>query len=40
MSSVIVPILKGKGDEMSYGSYRGVKVLEHDMKIVERVLEW
>ena len=24
---------------MSYGSYRGVKLLEHAMKIVERVLE-
>ena len=38
-TSVIVPIFKGKGDVMSYGSYRGVKVLEHAMKIVESVLE-
>jgi hypothetical protein len=37
--SVIVPIFKGKGDAMSCGSYRGVKLLEHAMKIVERVLE-
>ena len=36
---VIVPIFKGKGDVMSCGSYRGVKMLEHAMKIVERVLE-
>ena len=36
---VIVPIFKGKGDVMSCGSYRGVKLLEHAMKIVERVLE-
>ena len=38
-TSVIVPIFKGKGDVMSYGSYRGVKLLEHAMKVVERVLE-
>ena len=38
-TSVIVPIFKGKGDVISCGSYRGVKLLEHAMKIVERVLE-
>ena len=38
-TSVIVPIFKGKGDVMSCGSYRGVKLLEHAMKIIERVLE-
>ena len=38
-TSVIVPVFKGKGDVMSCGSYRGVKLLEHAMKIVERVLE-
>ena len=38
-TSVIVPIFKGKGDVMSCGSIRGVKLLEHAMKIVERVLE-
>ena len=37
--SVVVPIFKGKGDAMSCGAYRGVKLLEHAMKIVERVLE-
>ena len=37
--SVVVPIFKGKGDVMSCGAYRGVKLLEHAMKIVERVLE-
>ena len=35
----IVPIFEGKGHVMSCGSYRGVKLLEHAMKIVERVLE-
>ena len=38
-TSVIVPIFTGKGDVMSCGSYREVKLLEHVMKIVERVLE-
>ena len=34
-TSVIVLIFKGKGDVMSCGSYRGVKLLEHAMKNVE-----
>ena len=38
-ASVIVPIFKEKGDVTSCGSYRGVKLLEHAMKIVEKVLE-
>ena len=35
-----MPIFKEKGDAMSCGSYRGVKLLEHAIKIVERELEW
>ena len=35
----IAPIFKEKGELMSCGSYRGVKLLEHAMRIVERVLE-
>ena len=38
-TSVVVPIFKGKGDVMDCGAYRGVKLLEHAMKIVKRVLE-
>ena len=38
-TSVIVPIFKGKSGVTSSGSYREVKLLEHAMKIVERVLE-
>ena len=38
-TSVVVPISKGKGDVMDCWAYRGVKLLEHAMKIVERVLE-
>ena len=37
--SVVVPIFRGKGDAMSCGAYRGVKLLEHAMKIVEKVLQ-
>ena len=32
-------IFKIKGDVISCGSYRGVKLLEHVIKTVERVLE-
>ena len=38
-SSVILPIYKGKGDPMERGSYRGIKLLEHAMKVVERIFE-
>ena len=34
-----MPIYKGKGDARSCGSYRSVKLLEHDMKIVEKIFE-
>ena len=37
--SVLVPLYKGKGDVRECGSYRGVKLLEHGLKILERVLE-
>ena len=39
MLSIVALIFKGKGDAMSCGAYRGVKLLEHAMKIVEKVLE-
>jgi len=38
-SSVVLPIYKGKGDPMECGSYRGMKLLEHAMKVVERIFE-
>ena len=37
--SVVVLIFKGKGDAMNCGAYMGVKLLEHAMNIVEKVLE-
>jgi len=38
-TSVVVPIFKGKGNVMNCGAYREVKLLEHGIEIVERVLE-
>ena len=38
-TSVAVPIFEEKEDVMDCGAYRGVKLLEHTIKIVERVLE-
>ena len=37
--SSLVPVYKGKGDPMQCGSYRAIKLLEHGMKIMERVPE-
>lgn len=37
--SITVPIYKGKGDPLECGSYRGIRLLEQAMKIIERVLE-
>ena len=34
-----MPIFKQKGDSMECGSYGGVKLLEHALKLLERVLE-
>ena len=38
-ASVLAPIFKGKVNVRNCNTYRGVKLLEHAMKIVERVLE-
>jgi len=35
-SNVLLPV---KGDPMECGSYRGIRLLEHAMKVVERILE-
>ena len=37
--SVIVPIYNRKEDVMNCGAYRGMKLLEHGMKIIKRALE-
>ena len=36
---IVVPIFKGMGDIRYCSCYRAVKLLEHGMKAVERVLE-
>jgi len=38
-SSVVLTVYRGKGDPMECGSYRGIKLLEHAMKVVERTFE-
>ena len=38
-SSILLPVFKGKGDPMECGSYRVIKLLEHAMKVIERVFE-
>ena len=37
--SEIVSIYKQKGDPMDCGNFRGIKLLEHGMKILEKILE-
>ena len=37
--SIVVPVLKGKGDIMNCSCYRAMKLHENGMKVVERVLE-
>ena len=37
--SIVVPIFKGKGDIRNCNCYGDVKLLEHGMKVMERVLE-
>jgi len=39
-SSVVLPIYKGKGDPMECGWYRGIILLEHAVKVVERIFEY
>ena len=36
---MVLLIYKGKGDPMDCGSYRGIKLLEHAMKVVKRIFE-
>ena len=37
---LMLPIYKGKGDPMDCGSYRGIKLLKHAMKVMERIFEY
>jgi len=38
-SRVVLPVYKGKGDPLECGSYRGIILLEHVMKVVKRIFE-
>ena len=38
-TSVAIPIFKRKADIVNCGMYRGAKLLEHGMKIVEKELD-
>jgi len=38
-SSILLTVFKWKGDPMECGSYRVTKLLEHAMKVIERVFE-
>ena len=38
-SSILLLVFKGKRDPMECGSYRATKLLEHAMKVIERVFE-
>ena len=37
--SYIVSLYKGKGDALNKGNYRGLKLIEQTMKVLERVVE-
>ena len=37
--SFIINIYKGEGDALERGNYRGLKLLDHVMKGIERVIE-
>src|SRR5260221_4755745 len=39
IKSWMVNVCKGKGDALECGSYRGIKLLDHVMKVFERVIE-
>ena len=38
-NSILVPIFKQKGDPMECGNYRAIKLMEHTMKLCERILD-
>ena len=37
--SIVIPIFKGKGDIINCSCYRAMTLLEHGMKVVEKVFE-
>jgi hypothetical protein len=37
--SILLTVLKGKEDSLECGSYRAIKLLEHGLKVLERVMK-
>ena len=37
--SILIPIFKGKGDVQNCGNYRGIKLMSHTLKILERMID-
>lgn len=37
--SLTIPLYKEKGDSLKCGSYRGIRLLEHGLKLFEKVIE-
>ena len=37
--SILVPIFKGKGDVQECSNYRGIKLMSHTLKILERIID-
>ena len=37
---MVLRIYKGKGNQMECGSYRNINLLEHAVKVVERMFEY
>lgn len=37
--SILIPIFKGKGDVQECGNYRGIKLMSHTLKILERMID-
>ena len=35
----MVNVYKGKGDALACSSYRGIRMLEHAMEVLERIIE-
>jgi len=38
--SVVLPIYRGKGDPMEFESFTLIELLEHYMKVVDRIFEY
>ena len=37
MLNILVPVYKGKGDPLVFGSYRAIKLLDQPIKVLESV---